>query len=130
VNENISSTIKQLADMLSQDKMPENLKDLVSLFSGAIENNSNTRQISANQANEQSLGKKNLYDQELNPEMINMVKTLMRKLDTKNDPRINLLMALRPFLNSNRQKKLGNCIKLLQITSLFEDLEKIENLNL
>lgn len=135
MKEDLGVTIKQLASMLDQDKIPENLKELISLFSGMMEKNSNERQkqdIPAldNHVNEQSPGKENTGEQEVSPEMITLVKTLMGRLDIRNDPRINLLMALKPFLNNNRRKKLGNCIKLLQITSLFEDLEKIENLNL
>jgi len=135
VKEDLGVTIKQLASMLDQDKIPENLKELISLFSGMMEKNSNERQkqdIPAldNHVNEQSPGKENTGEQEVSPEMITLVKTLMGRLDIRNDPRINLLMALKPFLNNNRRKKLGNCIKLLQITRLFEDMENLENHNL
>jgi len=44
-----------------------------------------------------------------------------------NDPRINLLTAIKPFLSSGRQKKLSNCIRLFQvtqITKLMSDPEK------
>ncbi|NLC67304.1 MAG: hypothetical protein GX754_00645 [Clostridiaceae bacterium] len=135
MKEDLGVTIKQLASMLDQDKIPENLKELISLFSGMMEKNSNERQkqdIPAldNHVNEQSPGKENTGEQEVSPEMITLVKTLMGRLDIRNDPRINLLMALKPFLNNNRRKKLGNCIKLLQITRLFEDMENLENHNL
>jgi hypothetical protein len=46
------------------------------------------------------------------------LKKAINSLGNLNDPRINLLNAIRPFLNSRRQKKINNCIQLLQITSL------------
>ena len=51
----------------------------------------------------------------------------MNDAKTLDDPRINLLTAIKPFLNSNRQKKVGDCIKLFQmfhLTNMMTDIEK------
>ncbi|NSW91611.1 MAG: hypothetical protein HPY74_13220 [Firmicutes bacterium] len=130
MNDDLGSTIKQIADMLNQDTLPENLKDLISLFAGAIEkNDSPDLQKKSSQTDDQSIKMENKDELAENLEMIRTVKNIMRKLNSKSDPRINLLMALKPFLNNNRQKKINNCITLLQITRLFETIGNTENNN-
>lgn len=130
MNDDLSSTVKQIADMLNQDTLPENLKDLISLFAGAIEkNDSPDLQKKSSQTDDQSIKMENKDELAENLEMIRAVKNIMRKLNSKSDPRINLLMALKPFLNNNRQKKINNCITLLQITRLFETIGNMENNN-
>lgn len=130
MNDDLGSTIKQIADMLNQDTLPENLKDLISLFAGAIEkNDSPDLQKKSSQTDDQSIKMENKDELAENLEMIRAVKNIMRKLNSKSDPRINLLMALKPFLNNNRQKKINNCITLLQITRLFETIGNMENNN-
>ena len=59
--------------------------------------------------------------------MLRTVKTIMDTMQNMNDPRINLLTAIRPFLSSNRQKKLGNCIRLFQMTQLTRLITESEN---
>ena len=55
------------------------------------------------------------------------VKSIINDANNLNDPRINLLTAIKPFLNNNRQKKVGDCIKLFQmfhLTNMMTDIEK------
>jgi hypothetical protein len=46
-----------------------------------------------------------------------------------NDPRINLLTAISPFLNNSRQKKIGNCVKLFQMTQVTRMMTEMEKNN-
>ncbi|NMB32899.1 MAG: hypothetical protein GX992_01480 [Clostridium sp.] len=62
-----------------------------------------------------------------NIEMMRTVRAVMDTMQNMNDPRINLLTAIRPFLNSDRQKKVKNCIKLFQMTQLTKIMTDYEN---
>jgi len=64
-----------------------------------------------------------------NVEMMRKIKTIMDSMRNINDPRINLLTAIRPFLNSSRQKKISNCIKLFQMTQVTRMLTEMEKDN-
>lgn len=155
MNDDLSSTIKQIADMLNQDKLPNNLKDIISLFAssagssgstspigptdsdsaGSVASNSNSSSLkklnqsnNKNELNLREVNKKaNTDELTENLEMLRTINNIMSKLNSNSDPRVNLLNALRPFLNSNRQKRVGNCIMLLKVTSILEIMKDIED---
>ena len=52
------------------------------------------------------------------------MKSIMDTLNTKNDPRSNLLYSLKPYLRKSRQDKLdqyANLLKITQVTGLFKN---------
>ena len=125
MSEDLNKKVKQIADMLSQENLPNNLKSLLSLLAGSgggEESSPKTKESLP--AKEEGLERSNLED---NIDMMRKIKKIMDRLNSSNDPRINLLSALKPFLNSRRQKKLNSCINMLRMSrlaKLFEDYEK------
>lgn len=125
MSEDLSKKIKQITDMLSQENMPENLKGLLSLLAGSGTGEEPSPKMSESHPAKEE--KHERTDLEENIDMMRKIKKVMDRLNSNNDPRINLLFALRPFLNNRRQKKLNNCINLLRMSSLaklMEDHEK------
>ena len=61
-------------------------------------------------------------------ETILKIKSIMETLNTKNDPRSNLLHSLKPYLRESKRTKLdqyANLLKITQVTGLFKnDKEK------
>jgi N-acetylmuramoyl-L-alanine amidase len=53
-----------------------------------------------------------------NNDLAGKLKYAVNSISNMNDPRINLLIAIKPFLNSSRQRKINNCVQLLQMTSI------------
>lgn len=54
-------------------------------------------------------------------ETIMKMKTIMDKFNsTKNSPEANLLLSLKPYLNSNRKQKLDQYMQFLNITKVLE----------
>ncbi|HHW49011.1 MAG TPA: hypothetical protein GXX14_10410 [Clostridiaceae bacterium] len=127
MSEDLSKKIKQITDVLSQENIPENLKGLFSLLAGSAnsspEDKKNEPSPKADEANtrEERADKNELEE---NLEMARKVKTIMDRLNKVNDPRINLLLAIKPFLNHRRQKKITNCINLLRVSSLVRLMEE------
>jgi len=106
INNDLNQKINQLSSILGKDKIPDNVKNL--LLSLAKSNNSD-----------------NLQETDKSLKTLTRVKHIMDKLDASNhDERVILLNAVKPFLNSSRQKKLNNCIKLLQMVSLSSLLDE------
>jgi len=124
MSDDLNSKIKQIADIFGQDNMQDNLKGLLSLL-GSSGNKEEIPQ-KANEAVPNKQEKASRSELEDNIELVRKMKKVVDKLNTKNDPRVNLLSAIRPFLNISRQKKLNNCIKLLQMSSLSSFMDESE----
>lgn len=118
MSDDLDRKIQQIAEMLGQDKVPDNLKSLVSLLAGSM--NSKEGDTAKPQEEENSVEEKPSHaTTDENTDNVKRVGKLMQELGTGgNDPRINLLHAIKPFMNSKRQKKIGNVIQLLKITTL------------
>lgn len=57
-------------------------------------------------------------------ETILKIKSIMEKLNQKDDPRSNLLYSLKPYLRESRQKKLdeySNLLKIVSISDIFKN---------
>lgn len=57
-------------------------------------------------------------------ETILKIKSIMEAMNTKNDPRSNLLYSLKPYLRESKRSKLdqyANLLKITQVTGLFKN---------
>ena len=121
MSDDLNKKIKQITDILGQENLPDNVKGLLSLLagSGGKSENNNTEAVVQK---EERTDKTELED---NIDMLRRIKKVMDRVNSHNDPRVNLLNAIKPFLNSKRQKSLNNCVKLLRVSGLtkyFDDL--------
>jgi hypothetical protein len=126
MSDDLNNKIKQLTDLLSQESMPDNLKSLFSLLTSSMgknETSQKTEEIPALKEPREEAQNKGEFD---TTEMVRKIKTVMDRMNTKNDPRVNLLSAIRPYMNTNRQKTLDNCIKVLQVSSLAKLMDETE----
>lgn len=127
-DDDLGKKIQQIADLLGQENMPDNVKGLLSVLSGSFSDKNDSKE----KAPEIAQRKNDMPDDGLaeNPsaqasgsssdtnELLMRAKKMMDKLGTGNDPRVNLLHAIKPFMNGKRQQKIGNCIKILQLASM------------
>ena len=123
MSDDLGKKIKQITDLLGQDNMPDNIKGLLSLLA----NSGNQKETEQTKSSEmipvkEERSSKNEFEDNL--EMIRKVKNVMDRLNTKDDPRINLLNAIKPFLNNTRQKKLNNCVKILHMHNLTKYVDE------
>jgi len=126
VSDDLNKKIKQIADLLGQETVPDNIKGLLSMLAASPDN----REESVQKTNEAVIkreDKSSRQDFDDSLDTMRRVKLLMDRVNSNSDPRLNLINAIRPFLNGKRQKKLNNCMKLLQmtrLTKLMEDNDK------
>lgn len=145
MNDDFNKKLKQITEMLGgNEKASENLAGLLSLLadsSGKAQSTASSADTEAQKVKTESdtdttesVPKFKAIDEETgrnkfqdNAEMMRTVRVIMDRMQNMNDPRINLLTAIRPFLNNNRQNKLGNCIRLFQMTQLTKLMADTEN---
>lgn len=122
MSEDMNKKIQQIAELLGQENMPDNVKGLLSLLAGSLEKkeDNTASNIEEEQAKEEKPIRPDINN---DSDMLNRVKNIAGSLSAGNDPRINLLHAIKPFMNNKRQKKIGNCIQLLQMSSLARLLD-------
>jgi hypothetical protein len=140
MSDDLGKKIQQIAELLGQDSVPDNVKELVALLA-----NSMTSKEGASDKTETSAGtapstgtfpsgtvsaagtvpaageaseKTAINDLLNNPELMNTARKALSRINSGNDPRINLLHAIKPFMSNKRQRKIGTCIQLLQVAGL------------
>jgi hypothetical protein len=123
MSDDLNKKIKQITDILGQENMPDNIKGLLSLLAGSNSQSEpeEPKPVDLVPKKEDRPVKSEMED---NLEMIRKVKKIMDGMNRKDDPRINLLSAVRPFLSSTRQKKLNNCLKLLQMHNITKYIDE------
>jgi uncharacterized phage infection (PIP) family protein YhgE len=124
LSDDLNKKIKQITDILGQDNLPDNVQSLLGLLSGAV-----NKEEASGKSNDKVLQKEDRIEKnetDDNTDLIRKAKKVMDRLSYNNDPRINLLTAIKPFLNSKRQQKIGNCIKILHMTRLTSLMDEHE----
>lgn len=53
-------------------------------------------------------------------QMMEKISRIASKMNDKSDPKINLLYALRPYMNNNRSQHIDKAIKMIQLTKITE----------
>ncbi len=149
MSNDLGKKFQQIAQMLDQEDLPDNIKELVALLASSLGKNDkegdvspnntgdeagdvsqqeyNKGDVSAQKVSQDSTDKPLSPESSVNPEILNTALKAMDRIKSANDPRVNLLQAIKPFMNARRQKKIGNCIQLLQLTGiskLLNDREK------
>ncbi|MCX7921136.1 MAG: hypothetical protein N3B21_03805 [Clostridia bacterium] len=124
MSDDLNKKIKQITDLLGQDSMPDNFKNLLGVLANSMGKEDSSPK--ANEALPIREEKPNKSELEENIEMVRKISKIMDRVNNSNDPRMSLLNAIRPFLNTSRQKKIGNCIKLLQVSSLVKFMDDHE----
>lgn len=119
MSDDLGKKIKQITDLLGQDTVADGVKSLLSMLGSTKDDvpAQSEKQVELLPTGSDDAGSSRV-EQDDTINMVRKVKKVMDNISHGNDPRVNLLNALRPYLNKNRQKKLNSCVKLLSITSL------------
>ena len=131
-NGNISDAISQIS--------PEMIQNFSKMFAGqnsnSDTNNNNSNQVSNNEnINYNEKNSSNTHSE--NTDGLNLngldMNTIMKmssafgKMNSKNDPRANLLNSLKPYLRDSKKNQLDNYMNLLNVSKIAELMKKSEN---
>ena len=119
-NGNISDAISQIS--------PEMIQNFSKMFSNSEQSN-NINPNTNNDSNENSTQTNNNFDLngiDMNTVM-KMTSALGKMNNSKDDPRVNLLNSLKPYLRDSKKGKLDNYMNLLNVTKIAEIMKKENN---
>ncbi len=129
MSDDMGDKIKQIAEMLGQDSnsgIPDNVKGLLNMFMSSNNSKDETSSDDNSSEKEKPSEDSSRADTDDLADMARKMKKAMNMLNTNNDPRVNLLNAIKPYLNDNRQKKLQKCMKIIKIGGLTKMLDESE----
>ncbi len=101
MDESLSSAINQLQNMLSTEEGKKGIEDMI----GSLGLSDSTTSAAPT-------------DPVFNPENMLKMKSIMDSFTRRDDPRSQLLIALKPYLSSARSARLETAIRLLSLGKL------------
>ncbi len=107
-NEDMSEIFSKFSNMISEGNIPDEMKNILSGLS-ANSNNDSQKSEDTNDASS------------IDFETIMKMKTIMEKMKgSKDDPRANLLLSLKPYLKDSRKDKIDQYIKLFSMGKVMD----------
>jgi len=133
MSEDSSDFMQKIGSMLNSDNIPDNLKEIVgslnsssrdatsgnsssSISSESIANMINLLQNKSTNNKEESSSNNSTID----IETILKMKSIIDKMNSKDDPRANLLLSLKPYLNEIRKSKVEQYIQLFNMSKILD----------
>ena len=112
MNEDLSSLFEKLN--INKDSIsPDMINNLASMLNNKS-NNSNSSSSSQQETTNNS------STSNIDFETIMKMKTIIDKMNVKDDPRSNLLLSLKPYLKESRREKLDQYIQLMNISKALD----------
>lgn len=112
MDKNISDMMNEFSDMMDSDnvskKNSSNGFDFSKISPETMSNFANILNSSGNSNNN------------IDMNTILKMKTIMEKMNSKNNPRSNLLLSLKPYLKESRRNKVDQYIQLLNMGNIIE----------
>ena len=123
----MNDILQKFNNILEDKDMSNNLKNILNNFSSSntstnSSESTNTTNINTDYNNDSSEKKSNNGIPEFDINTILKIKKIMDSLNTSNkdDPRANLLLSLKPYLNETKKDKIDNYVKFLQFAKIIE----------
>ena len=112
MSDDITNAIEKLQDTLSREGGVDELKNMVGgLLGGGAQSESG-----ASTGNPMDM---------IDPEIIFKIKKIYDGINTHDDPRTRLLLALKPYMNTRRMSGIDNALKILNITKISSILKNL-----
>lgn len=121
---NIPDDIKQMMNNLQNSNSSNtntnnsndvNMQEMLNNFSNMMNNNQNNNNSSTNENS-------NNFNIDMNTIM--KMKSVMDNMNSKNDPRANLLYSLKPYLRDSKKNKLDQYVNMLNISKIADMMNK------
>jgi len=119
MSEDISNLMQQVNNMIQNNQIPDDIKNLISNFSANSndDGNSNKEDVSSNSSS--SIPEFDMAT------MMKMKKIIDSMNSGKDDPRANLLLSLKPYLKESRKSKVDQYIQIFKMGKAFEILSPL-----
>lgn len=135
------NTVNKLKDMMNKGELSDVVSqispEMIQNFSSMMQNNTSSSSKFFSDSSSQSNNSNSNNNQSgfdfnnIDMNTILKLKSVMEKMNKKNDPRANLLYSLKPYLREEKKEKLDQYANLLNVANIVEALknENKENNN-
>lgn len=125
-NEDMSEIIQKMTDMLNNSHIQQSDNNQTNSPNNDVSSNSEKinedtlKNILNNfKASSEEQNSNNNFNFDINT-MLKMTNIMDKMNSNSNDPRANLLLSLKPYLNNNRKEKLDQYMQFLNISKVIE----------
>lgn len=128
-NEDMSDVFDKLNSIAGQNNIsPEMVNNLFTMFNNSNNNENNnannsdySSQQDYNHSSDSNNNQENAFGNSgIDFETIMRMKTIIDKMNTKDDPRSNLLQSLKPYLKDSRKSKVDQYIQLMNMSKVMD----------
>lgn len=137
MSEDMPELFQKVNQMLQNNEIPDELKNMMNQFSSnTSSNSSNSNTSNSSNINDQVSSLKESSDKNDDSQNNNFqfdmntmlkMKSIMDAFNrNQNDPRSNLLKSLKPYLKPSRKEKVDQYIQLLNMGKVFEMMNPLE----
>lgn len=119
-NEDISDVFEKLNNIAGSNNIsPDMINNLFNMLNNSSnsEGNTNNHQNSSPSPDYQDT---TVNNNGIDFETIMRMKTIIDKMNTKDDPRSNLLQSLKPYLKDSRKSKVDQYIQLMNMSKVMD----------
>jgi len=127
-NEDMSDIINKINSLKGSNNIsPDMVNNLFNMINNSENKNNSSTTQSNNMSNTNNINNSNnsnLNNSQINSnidfETIMKMKTIIDKMNTKDDPRSNLLQSLKPYLKDSRRSKVDQYIQLMNMSKVMD----------
>ena len=113
MNEDMSNIINKINNMIKNNEIPDEIKNIVNQFNSSNDN-------SNNKCNNQDISSSSSTETDFDINTILKIKKMMDSINSnKDDYRANLLRSLKPYLKPSRKEKVEQYIQFLNIEKML-----------
>ena len=125
MNDDMSNLMEQINNMMKNNQIPDDIKNIINSMSQNSSNSGNT-----DSKNKDTSSSENTSSDSSMPEFdmatIMKLKRVMESMkSSSNDPRANLLQSLKPYLKESRKEKVDQYIQIFGMGKVFEMLNPL-----
>ena len=120
MNEDMSNLMEQINNMMKNNQIPDDIKNIINSMSQNSSNSGNTdSQVKDTSSSENTSSDSSMP--EFDMATIMKLKRVMESMkSSSNDPRANLLKSLKPYLKESRKEKVDQYIQIFGMGKVFE----------
>lgn len=116
MDKNISDMMNEFSDMMNSKENSTN----TSLNSNGFDFSKISPETLNNFANILNSSKDSNNNSNIDINTVLKMKNIMEKMNSKNNPRSNLLLSLKPYLKESRRNKVDQYIQLMNMENIME----------
>ena len=118
-SEDMSDVFEKLNNIAGKNNVsPDMVNNLFNMLNNS--NSSNNANNSSDSSNSNSNQSNENNSNGIDIETIMRMKSIIDKMNVKDDPRANLLQSLKPYLKESRQSKVDQYIQLMNMSTVME----------